>query len=65
MMGPLLGAYAQGYNRRNQRVGYLYHGRYRSVLCEEEPTLLELIRYIHLNPLKALKEFYGFNLEII
>jgi hypothetical protein len=53
MTGLLLGAYAQGYNRRNERVGYLYHGRYRSILCEEDPYLLELIRYIHLDPLKA------------
>ena len=44
LMGPLLGAYAQSYNRRNGRVGYLYQGRYRSILCEEDTYFLELVR---------------------
>jgi len=53
MLGPLLGAYAQSYNRRHNRVGYLYQGRYKSILCEEQSYFLELIRYIHLNPVRA------------
>jgi putative transposase len=53
MFGPTLGAYAQSYNKRHNRVGYLFQGRFKSILCEENTYMLELIRYIHLNPLKA------------
>lgn len=45
--------YALSYNRQHKRVGYLYQGRYKSVVCEEEPYLRELVRYIHLNPVRA------------
>jgi hypothetical protein len=41
------------YNRRNDRPGHLFQNRYRSILCEEDYYLKELIRYIHLNPLRA------------
>ena len=53
IMKRLLTGYALSYNRRHKRVGYLYQGRYKSIVCEEEPYLLELVRYIHLNPLRA------------
>lgn len=53
IMRRLLTGYALSYNRRHKRVGYLYQGRYKSVVCEEEPYLFELVRYIHLNPLRA------------
>jgi REP element-mobilizing transposase RayT len=53
LMGPLLGGYALCFNRRHGRSGYLYQGRYRSILCEEEGYFLELLRYIHLNPVQA------------
>ncbi|GAG23513.1 unnamed protein product, partial [marine sediment metagenome] len=53
IMRRLLTGYALSYNRRHKRVGYLYQGRYKSIVCEEEPYLLELVRYIHLNPLRA------------
>jgi putative transposase len=53
VMRRLLTGYAMGYNRRHQRVGHLFQNRYKSVLCQEEPYFLELIRYIHLNPLRA------------
>jgi putative transposase len=53
IMRRLLTGYALYYNRRHKRVGYLYQGRYKSIVCEEEPYLLELVRYIHLNPLRA------------
>jgi hypothetical protein len=39
--------------RRYKRSGHLFQNRYKSVICEEDPYLLELIRYIHLNPLRA------------
>ncbi len=53
LMGPLLGAYGGSYNRRHGRVGYVFQNRFKSVLCEEDGHLLELIRYIHLNPVRA------------
>ena len=53
IMRGLLTGYALSYNRKHKRVGYLYQGRYKSIACEEEPYLLELVRYIHLNPLRA------------
>ncbi len=53
LMGPLLGGYALSFNSRYRRSGYLYQGRNRSILCEEDSYFNELLRYIHLNPLKA------------
>ena len=52
-MRRLLTGYAVSFNRRNQRSGHLFQNRYKSIVCEEEPYLLELVRYIHLNPLRA------------
>jgi putative transposase len=49
----LLTGYAVTFNRRHARSGHLFQNRYKSIVCEEEPYLLELIRYIHLNPLRA------------
>ncbi|MCF6291368.1 MAG: transposase [Desulfobacterales bacterium] len=52
-MRRLLTGYALSYNKRHRRHGHLFQNRYRSVICEEEPYFLELVRYIHLNPLRA------------
>jgi len=52
-MRRLLTGYAQGFNRRHRRRGHLFQNRYKSIVCEEDPYLLELVRYIHLNPLRA------------
>jgi hypothetical protein len=52
-MRRLLTAYAVYFNRKYHRAGHLFQNRYKSILCEEEPYLLELVRYIHLNPLRA------------
>jgi hypothetical protein len=52
-MSRLLTGYAMSYNRRHRRVGHLFQNRYKSILCQEEPFFLELVRYIHLNPLRA------------
>jgi len=41
------------FNRRYHRVGHLFQNRYKSIVVEEEPYLLELVRYLHLNPLRA------------
>jgi len=45
--------YAQYFNRRHRRSGHLFENRYKSILCDEDNYLLALIRYIHLNPLRA------------
>jgi len=45
--------YAVTFNKRHKRSGHLFQNRYKSVICEEDPYLMELIRYIHLNPLRA------------
>lgn len=52
-MRKLLTGYVINYNRRYKRYGYLFQNRYKSILCEDDPYLLELTRYIHLNPLRA------------
>ncbi len=53
LMRRLLTSYALHFNLRYGRTGHLFQNRYKSIVCEEEPYLLELIRYIHLNPLRA------------
>ena len=52
-MRSLLGGYAGAFNRRHHRIGHLFQNRYKSIVVEEEPYLLELVRYLHLNPLRA------------
>ena len=52
-MRRILTGYAVAFNRRHKRLGHLFQNRYKSILVEEEPYLLELVRYIHLNPLRA------------
>jgi putative transposase len=52
-MRRLLTGYAVTFNRRHARSGHLFQNRYKSIVCEEGPYLLELIRYIHLNPMRA------------
>ena len=52
-MRRLLTGYAIAYNRRHDRYGYLFQNRYKSIVCEEDPYFKELVRYIHLNPLRA------------
>ncbi len=53
LMRRLLTGYAIGFNRRHRRSGHVFQNRYKSVLCEKDPYLTELVRYIHLNPLRA------------
>ncbi len=52
-MRRLLTGYAIYYNLRHKRSGHLFQNRYKSIVCEEDAYLLELVRYIHLNPLRA------------
>ena len=53
VMRRLLTGYAVTFNKRHHRWGHLFQNRYKSILCQEEAYLLELTRYIHLNPLRA------------
>ncbi len=52
-MRHLNGVYTQSFNRRHRRVGHLFQGRYKSILVEKEEYLLDLVRYIILNPVRA------------
>ena len=52
-MRRLLTGHALWYNRRHGRGGHLFQNRYKSILCQEDVYFLELVRYIHLNPLRA------------
>ena len=52
-MRRLLTGYVVNFNRRHHRFGHLFQNRYKSILCQDEPYLLELTRYIHLNPVRA------------
>jgi len=63
LMRRLLTGYAQFFNRRHKRHGQLFQNRYKSFLCEEDVYLLELVRYIHLNPIRAgmVQDLKGFS----
>jgi REP element-mobilizing transposase RayT len=52
-MRRLLSGYAITYNLRHRRYGHLFQNRYKSIVCEEDAYFKELLRYIHLNPLRA------------
>lgn len=52
-MRQLNGQYTQTYNRRHQRVGHLFQGRFTAILVEKEAHLLELCRYVVRNPIRA------------
>ncbi len=61
LMRLLLTGYAVYFNRRHHRAGHVFQNRYKSFVGEEEAYLLELIRYVHLNPLRAgiVNDFTG------
>jgi len=52
-MRRVLSGYAVSYNRRHRRHGHLFQNRYKSIVCEEDSYFKELVRYIHLNPVRA------------
>ncbi len=52
-MARLNGLYTQRFNRHHQRIGHLFQGRYKAILVERESYLLELCRYLVLNPVRA------------
>jgi len=52
-MRKLLTGYAVNFNKRHRRHGHLVQNRYKSIVCQEDVYLAELVRYIHLNLLRA------------
>ena len=50
IMQGIQSSYTQAYNRRHRKVGHLFQGRYKAILCDRDAYLLELVRYVHLNP---------------
>lgn len=50
IMQGLQFTYTRYYNRKYDKVGHLFQGRYKAILCDRDSYLLELVRYLHLNP---------------
>ena len=53
IMQRVLTGYSQYYNRKYRKVGHVFQGRHKAILCEADKYLGELVRYIHLNPVRA------------
>jgi len=53
VMQRVLTTYSQYHNRKYKKVGHLFQGRYKSILCQTDRYLGELVRYIHLTPVRA------------
>jgi putative transposase len=53
VMQRLLTWHARHHSVKYKRVGHLFQGRYKAILCDKDAYLLELVRYIHLNPVRA------------
>jgi hypothetical protein len=53
IMQRLLTRYVRRFNFRHRRIGHLFQGRYKAILCQRDAYLQELLRYIHLNPVRA------------
>ena len=53
LMRRLLTGYAVAFNFTHNRREHLFRNRYKSIVCEKDAYLLELIRYIHFNPIRA------------
>lgn len=56
-MRQLNGVFTQATNRRHHRMGHLFQGRYKSILVDKDCYLLELARYVVLNPIRAKAEW--------
>ncbi|NIO49728.1 MAG: hypothetical protein GTN73_09895 [Candidatus Aminicenantes bacterium] len=46
-------SYTYYYHKKYESVGHLFQGRYKAIICQRDTYLLELVRYIHLNPVRA------------
>ena len=53
IMQGLLTGYSQYFNRKYKKIGHLFQGRFKAILCRTDRYLGELVRYIHLNPVRA------------
>src|SRR5574337_400225 len=53
LMRQVNGVYTQAYNRRHSKVGHLFQGRFKAVLVDRDAYLLEVCRYVDLNPVRA------------
>lgn len=53
LMQNLMLRYSMWFNRKHRRIGHLFQGRYKAILIDADVYLLELVRYIHLNPVRA------------
>lgn len=64
-MQSLQQSYTQYFNRAHRKVGHLFQGRYKAIVCQKDEYLLSLVRYIHLNPVRAKlvrrPEQYGYS----
>jgi len=52
-MQGLQQSYSQYFNLRHRKTGHVFQGRYKAIVCQHDEYLLQLIRYIHLNPVRA------------
>jgi len=53
LMRHLNGVYTQAFNRRHRKVGHLFQGRFKAILVDRDAYLLEVCRYVELNPVRA------------
>ena len=53
VMQNILFRYTRYWNAKYKKIGHLFHGRYKAILCDKDSYLLELIRYLHLNPVRS------------
>lgn len=53
VMQSLQQRYTQYFNLKYKKIGHVFHGRFKSIVCQKDAYLLELVRYIHLNPVRA------------
>ncbi len=53
IMQGLQQSYSKYFNLRHRKTGHVFEGRYKAILCQKDEYLLQLIRYIHLNPVRA------------
>lgn len=54
LMRQINGVYTQAYNRRHGKVGHLFQGRFKAILVDRDAYLLEVCRYVDLNPVRAM-----------
>jgi len=53
VMQNILFRYTRYWNAKYKKIGHLFQGRYKAILCDKDSYLLELIRYLHLNPVRS------------